>query len=476
MSLIKRTYKSAKGKTESCSKYTVQFRDHTNTVRRIVAFASRSTSAELERAIKRLVNVRQVNGTLESQDVKFLESCPTGIIEKLAEFGIIKGYHAGSAKAMSDHIEGFEKYMAAKDGTKKHTKETVAYIKKAVDYCKWIVPSDIQADEYLDYLKYLRDNGRSLCTLNHSIRAFKAFCRWLKKRKWISENPIAELKLYNQKKDIRHYRRAMIAGELSILLWFVEYKGIKHHGLATDTRALLYHAAAHTGLRWSECRSIRRMDVDLGSETPTIFLRAEFAKNREEAYLPISGELKERFVAYFKNHPMLPEAMVWRGMWKDKGFEMLHKDIDELNKWNREQHSKDLQSKVEDLIKIETHDGVLDFHALRTTFGTMLSQAGVQLVTAQKLMRHHDPKLTANFYTRVVVQDKENAIAKLPSTKTSSEAKEQAKTGTYDIPEKNVEGSGATKITDTPTDTRTPSFCEHLRTLESCGKRRARKA
>ena len=169
---------------------------------------------------------------------------------------------------------------------------------------------------------------------------------------------------------------------------------------------------------------------------------------------------------------MLPEARVWHGMWKDKGFEMLHKDIDAINVWNRERYAKDMQPQVEDMIKKETHDGVLDFHALRTTFGTMLSQAGVQLITAQKLMRHHDPKLTANFYTRVVLQDKESAIGKLPSTKTANEAVAEAKTGTSDAPEKSFGTAAATKITDTPTDTRTPYFYEHLRTFPDCGELR----
>ena len=41
----------------------------------------------------------------------------------------------------------------------------------------------------------------------------------------------------------------------------------------------------------------------------------------------------------------------------------------------------------------------LDVHALRTTFGTLLSRGGVPLRTAQAAMRHSDPSLTANVYT-----------------------------------------------------------------------------
>ena len=40
-----------------------------------------------------------------------------------------------------------------------------------------------------------------------------------------------------------------------------------------------------------------------------------------------------------------------------------------------------------------------DVHGLRYRFATSLAQAGVPLQAAQRLMRHSDPKLTANVYT-----------------------------------------------------------------------------
>ena len=183
MSIYKRTYKSAEGKTADCSKYSVQFTDHTGKIRRIVAFSSRSASAELERSIKRLVNIRQISGIMESSEIKFLESCPAAILEKLTKYGIINGHHAGSAKSMPEHIEDFRITMLAKDGTGKHTKETIGYIKRAVERCGWRQPSEIRAEEYQEFLLHLRDSGLSLCTLNHSIRAVKAFRHWLKRVK-----------------------------------------------------------------------------------------------------------------------------------------------------------------------------------------------------------------------------------------------------------------------------------------------------
>lgn len=49
----------------------------------------------------------------------------------------------------------------------------------------------------------------------------------------------------------------------------------------------------------------------------------------------------------------------------------------------------------------ETARGVVDFHALRHTFATLLAESGASLVVAQRLMRHSDPSLTSGVYTHV---------------------------------------------------------------------------
>ena len=57
----------------------------------------------------------------------------------------------------------------------------------------------------------------------------------------------------------------------------------------------------------------------------------------------------------------------------------------------------------------------LDVHALRTTFGTLLSKGGVTLRTAQAAMRHSDPSLTANVYTDPRLLDVHGALDALPT-------------------------------------------------------------
>ena len=53
------------------------------------------------------------------------------------------------------------------------------------------------------------------------------------------------------------------------------------------------------------------------------------------------------------------------------------------------------------------------FHDLRGTTATLLARAGVPLVVAQRILRHTDPRLTANIYTHVDVGDLRAGIDRL---------------------------------------------------------------
>src|SRR5436190_902037 len=57
----------------------------------------------------------------------------------------------------------------------------------------------------------------------------------------------------------------------------------------------------------------------------------------------------------------------------------------------------------------------LDVHALRTTFGTLLSKGGVAPRTAQAAMRYSDIRLTVQVYTDPRLLDVRGALDTLPA-------------------------------------------------------------
>ena len=55
-----------------------------------------------------------------------------------------------------------------------------------------------------------------------------------------------------------------------------------------------------------------------------------------------------------------------------------------------------------------------DFHALRHTFITCLTRAGVMPAMAMKLARHKSIAVTMEYYTHVLITDERTALSKLP--------------------------------------------------------------
>jgi hypothetical protein len=87
------------------------------------------------------------------------------------------------------------------------------------------------------------------------------------------------------------------------------------------------------------------------------------------------------------------------------------------------------------LDKRDDRGRILDVHALRTTFGMLLSKGGVAPRTAQAAMRHSDIKLTMGVYTdpkSLDVRGALDALPALPLQAERSEAEAVRATGTDD--------------------------------------------
>ncbi len=66
------------------------------------------------------------------------------------------------------------------------------------------------------------------------------------------------------------------------------------------------------------------------------------------------------------------------------------------------------------ITKIDERGRTADIHALRHTFGTHLSAAGVHPRTAMAAMRHSRIELTMNYYTDPILLDVAGAVNSLP--------------------------------------------------------------
>ena len=92
---------------------------------------------------------------------------------------------------------------------------------------------------------------------------------------------------------------------------------------------------------------------------------------------------------------------------------MMQRDLDAAREaWIAEaQNESERQRRASsDFLTYRNENGLYaDFHANRHTFISRLGRSGLSMMTAQKLARHSDPRLTSNVYDHL--QDEEKAAA-----------------------------------------------------------------
>jgi integrase len=150
---------------------------------------------------------------------------------------------------------------------------------------------------------------------------------------------------------------------------------------------------ATTGLRRGELARLSVGSLELAGPRPCVRLQAATTKNRRADTVPLRQDVADELRSWIAGKR--PDELVFH----------VRKDL---------VHVLDLDLAAAGIDKEDERGRIVDVHSLRMTFGTWLARAGVPLTTAQKLMRHSDPKLTANLYTDAALLDLQGAVDALP--------------------------------------------------------------
>ena len=299
-------------------------------------------------------------------------------------------------------------------------------------------------------------------TVNHHVRAIRAFARWLVRDRRLDVNLMAGLTLLNTGGDVRRGRRPLSSAELVLLLQGTLESARAFRGLTGSDRHYLYLTACGTGFRASELAMLTLASFDLESDSPTITVGAGYTKNKKLAVQPVSADVANGLRRYLAGRQ--PEGTIWSGGWADDAAEMLQMELEA----------------VSIPYVVEGPDGPLyaDFHALRHSYVALLDKSGATLKEAMQLARHSDPNFTAAIYGRAQLLDLAAAGDARPNLR-SDGPKETSqvlrKTGTENVCTGFVQtpDSGRDRMIgvdngdDTETLNRglaaTPRFCKELR-------------
>jgi len=282
-------------------------------------------------------------------------------------------------------VTEYETELRRRNRDDEHIERTIFRVRKLLEGVSELVAVTPEAvRKALDRVTGERD--LTARTANFYRVALHGFFRWLVREGRWTRNPVEAVVPARVTGNARN-RRALAPEELDRLL-----------ATAPAYRALVYLVAATTGLRRGELRSLLWMHVDLVAAT--LSLPAAAAKNRHEEPLPLPAGVVEALRA--ARGEAKPEENVFPTV---PTVETFYGDLRAAG------------------IERETGGRIADFHALRTTMGTSLARAGVPLVVAQRLMRHSDPKLTANVYSKLEVVDYRAAVARIDRTPAASEGR-----------------------------------------------------
>jgi integrase len=283
-------------------------------------------------------------------------------------------FRAHEATPLADHLAAFRDALAAEGNTRGHVGMTFRRAERVLNLAKVRRISELSLSKALGALPALRDAGLNKESVNHHIRAVKAFSRWLWKDGRAREHALAHLSTSNPESDRRRVRRALTPEEAARLILAAE-QGPVVQGLSGPDRADLYALTLGTGFRAEELASLTFERFDLESDPPTVTVRACYSKNGREAVQPISealaGRLRPRLARTAPGAPVFNRVVRRR-----RTAEMLRVDLEAAG------------------IAYKTDSGVVDFHALRTTYVSHLVATGASVKTCQVLARHATPTLT----------------------------------------------------------------------------------
>ena len=284
----------------------------------------------------------------------------------------------GSGKSFSEIVGQYLAYGAAQGGWNgkpwsaihaHNRKRFLDYWQKRLNLqhltdLEGVLPRVETALQELQRTKCRKGIGRTGKTLTAYADGLAAFCRWAVERGFLLENPLKGMRPFDKKPKTK--RRALTPIEIQKLL-----------SSCKPERRLLYEVALCSGLRANELRSLRKKHLD--AERGGLILEADWTKDRQDEFQFMPSQLMERLVEIAKGK----------------------RDNEPLLAISKSHLAQNLQRELENAgIPVRTFAGKLDFHALRTTYDSLLFESGASVKEAMSLARHKNPTLTLVTYGR----------------------------------------------------------------------------
>lgn len=348
---------------------------------------------------------------------------------------------------LSDYLDALrQKRIRGRAVSAHHLRNVEPNLRRAIEFCGAHRLADLNEQQVQRWINARIADGVSPATINRTLSALKAFFNWCVEEGRISRSPLLRVRKLGEQLDQRRRRRALKPDELDALFtaarlrplaelarpseklpekerigrrsWFKPLitaerlipcadaaraeRGAAHPAVVNAValghqRELIYRVLAATGLRKSELASLTLADVYLTGKAPHLLLSAAASKAAKPARIPIPDDLKATLQDWVRSRSRSASASRQQTKLFDVSRDLIRVFDRDLVAAGLARAERVGRCWVID--KTDEDGRTLDVHALRHTFGTYLSVAGVSPRTAQAAMRHSDISLTMNIYT-----------------------------------------------------------------------------
>jgi integrase len=242
----------------------------------------------------------------------------------------------------------------------------------------------------MDKYRAFRKPNLSMKSMHNEAVMLKTLLKWAKQRKYIKENPLAEMKFERPKLNPRGGpKRTQIEQVLKI---------------AREPRLSQYAVLALTGMRSGELQRLRIEDVDLhGNWINVVSRQGAETKTGYSRKVPIHPELKPFLVALPKRGPWLFAAPPCR-------------------KYPHGGHWINTKHLNEDFLKILKDTGAavgrknggFSIHSLRNSFETICVNAGIPQRVVDTWLGHRSDRSMGSVYYRLTDEESQKFMLKVP--------------------------------------------------------------
>ena len=333
---------------------------------------------------------------------------------------------------LRDHITEYINHLRARKVVLSRIKTTEKRLLESSEGCSFRYLNELNADRLFRWLSTqvsCKTRKMSASVYNGYIQIWISFGNWcIGKRingkrssmngdKRLLANPFDGMGKLDEQADRRRKARSLNEAELirlldatqkrplkeAMLIRKGKRKGLLEAKLSEECkvklarlgyeRSLIYKTAILTGLRLNELRTLVVSDLSFG-DVPFVKLQSGNEKSRKGSTLALRSDLAVDLQQWCEaKQPSDLVFYVPNGL-----LRILDRDLIEAG-----------------IPKIDAEGFVVHVHALRHSFGTHLSMAGVAPRTAQAAMRHSNISLTMNTYTDARLLDTAAAVECLPS-------------------------------------------------------------